>query len=568
MLPDLALDRVDPLRSPARQDDGSLIDILVVYSQDALIGAGSVDAINADIDSAITTTNRAFENSKVQTRLRLVHSAAIDYWDSGKLRTDIDNIRLRNSEVASLRDIYAADLVALIVNKADDAVGMAYTPGMLSVTVRSQLPWSTFAHEIGHNLGGQHDWYMTRSGGKFAYSKGHVDIQRAFFTVMAYSSHCVAADPYYGCSQVLHFSSPHVFAEGGPTGVAEGTNRSCREENVNNPPCDADNARTFTHMARITANYRASKALDLSFPPRNETYEFRQTLETTYRDTLARQPTQTYVDLEGSVVWMQEYLRYRLNACDHATATENVLQQIHYPSRPHEPVCRNVVLFPGQELFPPRDEPLAFLQRLQYAYQARLHRNPVPTYVDEEGVAVWIQEYLRHRVYGRSHGQALERTLRSIRNVTTDNPNTGGGSGNDAIDLSSVTWLHDNVSGWAQTSTITSASISGSDICIRHTKAGAWPSVTVSGTPLEGNPWVFANIGGKWYAGTYGSLRPGQVCKGITAGNIGPSIKQSPMTSWRPRSGEKVGFMVSTPARFGPHGSRQERSNVVMVTWP
>ena len=173
----------------------------------------------------------------------------------------------------------------------------------------------------------------------------------------------------------------------------------------------------------------------------------------------------------------------------------------------------------------------------------------------------------------RAHAQQrpeLKSDYSQVYSFTTADPNTGGGgggSGNDGIDLSTVTWVHSNPSGFAQTSTITNVTV-GPPLCIRHTKAGGWPVVTVGGTPLEGNPWVFANIGGKWYAGTYEWLRPGQVCKGITAGNIGPHIKQAPMTNWRPRSGDRVGFMVSTPARFGPDGPRQERSNVVMVTWP
>jgi hypothetical protein len=62
-------------------------------------------------------------------------------------------------------------------------------------------------------------------------------------------------------------------------------------------------------------------------------------------------------------------------------------------------------------------------------------------------------------------------------------------------------------------------------------------------------------------------LRPGQVCKGITAANIGGHIKQSPLANWRPRSGEQVGFMVSTLARDANRTSN-ERTNVVLVRWP
>lgn len=152
------------------------------------------------------------------------------------------------------------------------------------------------------------------------------------------------------------------------------------------------------------------------------------------------------------------------------------------------------------------------------------------------------------------------------------------GGGNDAIDVSEVTWLHTNVGGWPAKSTITDVRIRdvrAGGICIEHTKARSWPGVGISGTTLAGNPWVFAQIGGRWYAGTYEWLRPGQICKLTVAGKhgrpsveLGPHVKKPPMTGWVPRSGETVGFMVSTPARFGPDGPVRERSNIVLVTWP
>jgi hypothetical protein len=131
------------------------------------------------------------------------------------------------------------------------------------------------------------------------------------------------------------------------------------------------------------------------------------------------------------------------------------------------------------------------------------------------------------------------------------------------IDLRAVTWLHTDVSGWAETSHITRASIGDPPICIHHTKAGQWPVRD----DTEGNPWIFANIGGRWYAATYEWLRPGQVCKHISAGTLGPHTKQEPLASWRPRSGEVVGLMVSARARTRPDTVR-ERSNIVVIRWP
>ena len=144
----------------------------------------------------------------------------------------------------------------------------------------------------------------------------------------------------------------------------------------------------------------------------------------------------------------------------------------------------------------------------------------------------------------------------------------GVGISADQIDLSTVNWLHTNVSDWAQTSTITRVNIGSPPIGIEHTKAGQWPAITAGGTVVEGNPWIFANIDGEWHAATYEWLRPGQTEKEISAETIGAHTKQPPLDGWEPKSGDIVGLMVSTPARFGPEGPVHERSNVVLVTWP
>ena len=145
----------------------------------------------------------------------------------------------------------------------------------------------------------------------------------------------------------------------------------------------------------------------------------------------------------------------------------------------------------------------------------------------------------------------------------SSSPGAAGGGSTSSIDLRTVTWLHTNVSSWAETSRITSTSIGNPPICIDHTKAGRWPVKD----GLEGNPWIFVNLNGRWYAATYEWLSPGQTCKGIHAGNIGSHIGIPPLSSWRPKSGELVGLMVSARARSGGD-TVSERSNVVMIRWP
>lgn len=83
---------------------------------------------------------------------------------------------------------------------------------------------------------------------------------------------------------------------------------------------------------------------DVAFPPRDQPFDFRQQLETKYRDQLKRQATSSYVDVEGDIVWTQEYLRYRVNGCNHAEAVDRVFLQID--GRGIQPVCQTVVVPP------------------------------------------------------------------------------------------------------------------------------------------------------------------------------------------------------------------------------
>ncbi|HEX4913066.1 MAG TPA: hypothetical protein VFV51_03870, partial [Vicinamibacterales bacterium] len=56
--------------------------------------------------------------------------------------------------------------------------------------------------------------------------------------------------------------------------------------------------------------------------------------------------------------------------------------------------------------FPPQDESLHFMQRLETKYQGELRRRPVATHVDLVGHVVWMQEYLRYREMGCTYDEA------------------------------------------------------------------------------------------------------------------------------------------------------------------
>lgn len=152
-----------------------------------------------------------------------------------------------------------------------------------------------------------------------------------------------------------------------------------------------------------------SGKFDVSFPGRNDSFDFRNQLETKYRTSLGRGPAPTFVDAEGEVVWTQEYMRYRVNGCDHATATQRVMSQIN--GQPAGEVCG-----PPQDgliTFPPRTDSYDFRRQLEVRYQ-QFNRGAAQSAVDPEGGVVWTQEYLRYRVNACDHPTSIQKVFSQI----------------------------------------------------------------------------------------------------------------------------------------------------------
>lgn len=138
------------------------------------------------------------------------------------------------------------------------------------------------------------------------------------------------------------------------------------------------------------------------------------------------------------------------------------------------------------------------------------------------------------------------------------------GSYNTSSDIGGIQWLNLNVSSWPVTTTL-HAGISGGRINMEYDKANVWPVVG----EVVANCWAIVKINGKWYAGTFEYLRPGQTSKstGVLDGSRGPHFQKEPLKSWRPRSGERFGLMVSGLCRDNRRNV-SERSNIAIVTWP
>ena len=172
---------------------------------------------------------------------------------------------------------------------------------------------------------------------------------------------------------------------------------------------------------------------------------------------------------------------------------------------------------------------------------------------------------------GNSYRIKITSVANNKRTDTSDNAFTIR-SVSSNFDLNKVTWLHTKVAKWPQTSAL-KVTLKGGSICLSFKQSRSWPSISILHTSgkyrikVNANPWVFVKRGGKWYGGTWEWFVPGKVCKNKSA-VAGDHIKVAPLTSWRPRSGETLYFMVSALARSGKKNNFAARTNVVKVVWP
>ncbi len=252
----------------------SIIDVLVVYTSAARLGWGGVAQSNSQIATAITNFNNSLINSGIPNiTINLVYAGEIAYAESGNINTDLTRFRNQTDgfmdDVHTLRTMYGADLCALITATPTNICGLGYlntnptnysANAAFSVSLRNcAVSNYTLSHEMGHNMGLNHDWFVNQSTNPCSNQHGYVNqtavamgsstpASRRWRTMMAYNDQCATVG--INCPKINRWANPSVNYNNEPTGVAIGN------------PHPSDEAFGFARFACVVSEFMPSATMN------------------------------------------------------------------------------------------------------------------------------------------------------------------------------------------------------------------------------------------------------------------------------------------------------------------
>ncbi|MES2403851.1 MAG: FG-GAP-like repeat-containing protein [Pseudomonadota bacterium] len=251
------------------------IDVMVAYTPGFVTELGSQSLALTRIQNLVDITNTAYVTSGVNQQIRLVNTVQVNYPDNTDDQSALDDITGIDENgnpvtipaalqgIAALRVQYGADLVTLMRSFDDTTqngcgVGWLIGGNQTAITQQSNVYGynvvsdgtsnnssgqpvycleTTFAHELGHNMGDAHDRANASESGAYPYSYGYQgNGVNGFSTIMAYGTATT--------TPLAVFSNPNISTcQNTPCGVADTASNS------------ADNAHSMNNTAVAIASF-------------------------------------------------------------------------------------------------------------------------------------------------------------------------------------------------------------------------------------------------------------------------------------------------------------------------
>lgn len=204
-------------------DDGSVIDIMCLYTPEAvcsIVGGGKCDVTNVALSKimenkcrlSISETNVAYKESGVLTTLNLVYTGLVgpQYKEERDMCSTLQLIRSSDDtdykNIRELRDKYKADLVTILVESQQycgcgDIFNSDPNGAFSIVNHLCSVGYFSVAHELGHNMGCNHNRADESNLAGTGYSYGYLDPEDDFRTIMSYNC------PTKSCPRIQRFST-------------------------------------------------------------------------------------------------------------------------------------------------------------------------------------------------------------------------------------------------------------------------------------------------------------------------------------------------------------------------
>jgi len=187
-----------------------------IHNIDLLILHPPKSVLNIDILTRVASmesyANKALENSQATIRFRVVKVAEINIPNPKTDGATLSALR-KNLQANALRIKYGADLVTMItptgpycgvgyVVRGDNSNTIYPYYKNYGFNIVADRCISSFAHELGHNLGLGHSYKQGSQGGLFSWGRGH-GVANNFVTTMAYTG-------AYNARRLQFFSNPDI----------------------------------------------------------------------------------------------------------------------------------------------------------------------------------------------------------------------------------------------------------------------------------------------------------------------------------------------------------------------